>query len=166
MQTKDLLIQTLEQIPEALVRQMIIALQWLQHHPSSPKNDREVPVLVNEQGETIAVVVPIAQWEKLTHSDTTRYLLSSETMKKRLIEAKQRQTGISLEAACERATQESEGVAIVRENQSDVLITQAEWESLIETAMLLQVPNLLQDVETARQEYLSGDTFSMEQVFE
>ena len=102
MQTTDVLIQKLEQIPEALVQQMIIALQWLQHQPSSPKSDREVPVLVNEQGETIAVVVPIAQWEKLSHSDATSYLLSSETMKKRLIEAKQRQTGISLEAACEK----------------------------------------------------------------
>ena len=53
MQTKDVLIQTLEQISEALVQQMIIALQWLQHQPSSLKSDREVPILVNEQGETI-----------------------------------------------------------------------------------------------------------------
>jgi PHD/YefM family antitoxin component YafN of YafNO toxin-antitoxin module len=72
----------------------------------------------------------------------------------------------NLDELCDRATQESEGVAIVRENQSYVLITQEEWESLMETTMLLKVPNLLQDVETARQEYLSGKTFSMEQVFE
>jgi hypothetical protein len=94
--------QKLEQIPEVLIQQMLIALQWLQHQPSSSKSDREIPILVNEQGETIAVVVPIAQWKKLIHSDETAYLLSSETMKKRLIEAKQRQNGISLEATCEK----------------------------------------------------------------
>ena len=36
----------------------------------------------------------------------------------------------NLDELCDRATQESEGVAIVRENQSYVLITQEEWESL------------------------------------
>jgi len=71
-----------------------------------------------------------------------------------------------LDELCDRVTQNSEGVAIVRDQQSYVLMTQEEWESLMETVMLLRDPNLLQDIETARQEFLSGETLSMEQVFE
>ena len=71
-----------------------------------------------------------------------------------------------LDELCDRVTQNSEGVAIVRNQQSYVLMTQEEWESLMETVMLLRDPNLLQDIETARQEFLSGETLSMEQVFE
>ena len=48
----------------------------------------------------------------------------------------------------DRAGQEPEGVAIVRENRSYILITQEEWESLIETAELMQLPNLLNQVAT------------------
>ena len=48
----------------------------------------------------IAVIVPIEIWEELTDEDETSYLLKSKTMKKRLLEAKERQTGISLEEAC------------------------------------------------------------------
>jgi len=40
-----------------------------------------------------------------------------------------------------------------------------EWESIIETAELMKVPNLLQQIETARAEYEKGDTLSMEQIF-
>jgi PHD/YefM family antitoxin component YafN of YafNO toxin-antitoxin module len=66
---------------------------------------------------------------------------------------------------CDRAGQEPEGVAIVRENRSYILITQEEWESLIETAELMQLPNLLTQVASARQEYQAGEALSMEQVF-
>jgi|GEM_PF-707267 len=64
-----------------------------------------------------------------------------------------------------RAGQEPEGVAIVRENRSYILITQEEWESLIETAELMQIPNLLKQVAPARQEYQAGGALSMEQIF-
>ena len=56
----------------------------------------------DEKGDRIAVIVPIELWEELTSEDETSYLLKSETMKKRLLEAKDRQTGISLEEACEK----------------------------------------------------------------
>ena len=56
----------------------------------------------NEKGDRVAVIVPIELWEELTGEDETSYLLKSETMKKRLLEAKDRQTGISLEEACEK----------------------------------------------------------------
>ena len=54
------------------------------------------------QAGRIAVIVPIEIWEELIGEDETSYLLKSETMKKRLLEAKERQTGISLEEACEK----------------------------------------------------------------
>ncbi|KKI98346.1 type II toxin-antitoxin system Phd/YefM family antitoxin [Prochlorothrix hollandica] len=71
----------------------------------------------------------------------------------------------NLDELCDRATKESEGVSIVRNNQSYILVTQEEWESLLETALLLQVPHILQHIETARQDYVKGETFSMEQLF-
>ncbi|TYQ24811.1 type II toxin-antitoxin system Phd/YefM family antitoxin [Pseudanabaena sp. UWO311] len=71
----------------------------------------------------------------------------------------------NLDELCDRAGQEPEGVAIVRENRSYILITQEEWESLIETAELMQLPNLLNQVASARQEYQAGEALSMEQVF-
>ena len=72
----------------------------------------------------------------------------------------------NLDELCDRAGQEPEGVAIVRENRSYILITQEEWESLIETAELMQLPNLLTQIASARQEYQAGEALSMEQVFE
>ncbi|PZO38515.1 MAG: prevent-host-death family protein [Pseudanabaena frigida] len=71
----------------------------------------------------------------------------------------------NLDELCDRAGQEPEGVEIVRENRSYILITQEEWESLIETAELMQIPNLLNQVASARQEYQAGEALSMEQVF-
>ena len=53
----------------------------------------------------------------------------------------------------------------MRENRSYILITQEEWESLIETAELMQIPNLLKQVAPARQEYQAGGALSMEQIF-
>ncbi len=71
----------------------------------------------------------------------------------------------NLDELCDRATKESEGVGIVSENRSYILIAQEEWESLMETAMIIQTPNILQQIEIARQEYLTGETVSMEQIF-
>ncbi len=62
----------------------------------------DIKYVSDEKGDRIAVIVPIEVWEELTREDETSYLLKSETMKKRLLEAKDRQTGISLEEACEK----------------------------------------------------------------
>ncbi len=71
----------------------------------------------------------------------------------------------NLDELCDRADLEPEGIAIVRENRSFILITQEEWESLTETAELMQVPNLLKQVASSRQEYQKGKSLNMEQVF-
>jgi hypothetical protein len=65
-------------------------------------NIPDLKYISDDQGEPIAVIVPIEVWEELTGKDETSYLLQSETMKKRLLDAKNRQTGISLEEACEK----------------------------------------------------------------
>lgn len=62
----------------------------------------DVQYVSDAQGNNIAVIVPIELWQKLSTRDDTDYLLSSEAMKERLLTAKNRQTGISLEEACER----------------------------------------------------------------
>lgn len=70
-----------------------------------------------------------------------------------------------LDELCNQAKKITEGVGIVHQNQVYVLISQEEWESVMETAMLIQIPDLLQQVATAREEYSASDTFSMEQIF-
>jgi PHD/YefM family antitoxin component YafN of YafNO toxin-antitoxin module len=64
-----------------------------------------------------------------------------------------------------RAAQDAEGVMIVQENKSFVLIAQDELEALIETTEFLKDPTLLSDIEQARQEYLQGEVLTMDQVF-
>ena len=62
----------------------------------------DIQYVSDEKGDRVTVIVPIEIWEELTGEDETSYLLKNETMKKRLLEAKDRQTGISLEEACEK----------------------------------------------------------------
>ena len=62
----------------------------------------DIQYVSDEKGDRIAVIVPIEIWKGLIGEDETSYLLKSENMKKRLLEAKKRQTGISLEEACEK----------------------------------------------------------------
>ena len=65
----------------------------------------------------------------------------------------------------QRANIEAEGVTIVKDNKSFVLIDQEEFEALIETAELLQDPEVLTDVSQARAEYQKGETIGMEDIF-
>lgn len=53
----------------------------------------------NAEGEPISVIVPIALWHEIESERETAYLLKSEAMKKRLLEAKNRSEGISLDDA-------------------------------------------------------------------
>ena len=58
--------------------------------------------ICDSEGQTISVVVPIAMWQEIMAERETAYLLSSPAMKTRLLTARKRQDGISLEAACEK----------------------------------------------------------------
>jgi PHD/YefM family antitoxin component YafN of YafNO toxin-antitoxin module len=64
--------------------------------------DAEIQIVSNEQGEPTAVIVPIELWREIESERETAYLLKSETMKRRLLESKQRQGGMSIEAVVEK----------------------------------------------------------------
>jgi PHD/YefM family antitoxin component YafN of YafNO toxin-antitoxin module len=53
----------------------------------------------DDQGNEVAVIVPIDIWREIESERETAYLLSSDAMKKRLLEAKVRTGGISLDDA-------------------------------------------------------------------
>ena len=53
----------------------------------------------DDEGHAVGVIVPIELWREIESERETAYLLKSETMKKRLLEAKNRTGGISLEEA-------------------------------------------------------------------
>ncbi|HRI86944.1 MAG TPA: prevent-host-death protein [Candidatus Hydrogenedentes bacterium] len=51
----------------------------------------------NDKGEDTAVIVPIALWREIAAARETAYLLRSDTMKQRLLDARRRKGGVSLE---------------------------------------------------------------------
>ncbi|WP_082674645.1 prevent-host-death protein [Thiohalocapsa sp. ML1] len=53
----------------------------------------------DEQGRRLSAIVPIELWEEITAEIETAYLLKSDTMRERLLLAKGRDGGISLEDA-------------------------------------------------------------------
>jgi PHD/YefM family antitoxin component YafN of YafNO toxin-antitoxin module len=59
----------------------------------------QVQYASNEEGQAVSVIVPIELWHEIAAERETAYLLNSEAMKKRLLEAKDRTEGISLEDA-------------------------------------------------------------------
>jgi PHD/YefM family antitoxin component YafN of YafNO toxin-antitoxin module len=62
----------------------------------------EIQIVSNEEGEPVAVIVPIDLWREIESERETAYLLKSERMRARLLAAKERQDGIPLEAAIEK----------------------------------------------------------------
>ena len=63
---------------------------------------KEIQIVSSESGERTAVIVPIEFWREIESERETAYLLKSETMKDRLLQAARRQTGLSFEAAVEK----------------------------------------------------------------
>jgi hypothetical protein len=62
----------------------------------------EIQYVFNESGEPTAVIVPISVWRDIESERKTAHLLKSETMKRRLLEAKERQQGLSLDGAVDK----------------------------------------------------------------
>ncbi|MBU4273028.1 MAG: prevent-host-death protein [Planctomycetes bacterium] len=65
-------------------------------------NSSEVQYVFDADGNTRSAIVPIELWREIESERETAYLLKSETMKRRLLEAKKRQEGISVEEAREK----------------------------------------------------------------
>jgi len=62
----------------------------------------EIQYVSDENGKTIGVIVPIELWREIESERETAYLLKSETMKQRLLEAKERQEGIDFDEASKK----------------------------------------------------------------
>ena len=62
----------------------------------------EIQYISDESGNTVGVIVPIELWREIESEKETAYLLKSEKMKQRLLEAKDRQDGILIEEAREK----------------------------------------------------------------
>jgi hypothetical protein len=61
-----------------------------------------VQYISDEQNNITGVVVPIDLWHELQSEKETAYLLKSDEMKERLLQAKQRNEGIAFEEVCEK----------------------------------------------------------------
>ncbi len=62
----------------------------------------EVQYISDAEGKEVGVIVLIELWHEIESEREMAYLLQSETMRRRLLKAKNRQGGISLEDALER----------------------------------------------------------------
>jgi len=62
----------------------------------------EIQYVSDETGNPTAVIVPIELWREIESEKETAYLLKNGDMKRRLLEAKDRQTGIPFEDALEK----------------------------------------------------------------
>lgn len=64
--------------------------------------EAEIQYVSNERGEPTAVIVPISLWRDIESERETAHLLKSETMRRRLLEAKERRQGLPLDEAIEK----------------------------------------------------------------
>ena len=60
-----------------------------------------VQYISNEQGDVTGVIVPINVWQDLMSELETQHLLKSDRMRQRLLEARDRTEGLSLDEAVE-----------------------------------------------------------------
>ena len=61
-------------------------------------NTAKIQYVSDAEGRATAVLVPIDLWREIASERETAYLLKSPAMKERLLEAKNRTGGLSLEA--------------------------------------------------------------------
>jgi antitoxin YefM len=59
--------------------------------------DSPLQFVSDESGNAIAVIVPIDIWREIESERETAYLLNSDAMRRRLLEAKSRTGGVSLD---------------------------------------------------------------------
>ena len=64
--------------------------------------EMQLQYISDEQGNVQSVIIPIQLWREIASERETAYLLKSQTMKKRLLEAKERQDGIPFNEALEK----------------------------------------------------------------
>jgi hypothetical protein len=60
----------------------------------------QIQYISDEQNKITGVIVPIDLWREIESEKETAYLLKSQNMKTRLLEAKNRKEGIPFDEAC------------------------------------------------------------------
>lgn len=60
---------------------------------------QDLQYVSDENGNAVSVIVPIDLWKEIASERETAHLLKSDVMRKRLLEAKTRDGGLSLEEA-------------------------------------------------------------------
>ena len=68
----------------------------------SRQREPHVQYISDEKGNVQGVIVPIEVWREILSERETAYLLNSEAMKQRLLEAMQRTDGVPFEQALEK----------------------------------------------------------------
>jgi PHD/YefM family antitoxin component YafN of YafNO toxin-antitoxin module len=61
--------------------------------------DPVIQYISDPEGKVTGVIIPIEVWQEISSERETAYLLNSPAMKQRLLEARAREDGISLEEA-------------------------------------------------------------------
>ena len=62
----------------------------------------QIQYIADENSNITGVIVPIDLWREIQSEKETAYLLKSESMKKRLLDAKDRKEGIPFDEACKK----------------------------------------------------------------
>ncbi len=62
----------------------------------------DIQYISDENGQPVGVIALIELWREIESERETACLLKSAALKRRLVEAKERRAGISLEEACEK----------------------------------------------------------------
>ena len=62
----------------------------------------DIQYISDAKGNPVGVIVPIETWREIESEKETAYLTKSVTMKRRLLEAKDRDDGMSLEETLEK----------------------------------------------------------------
>jgi hypothetical protein len=63
----------------------------------------EIQYVTDAEGRPVSVIVPIDLWREIESEKETAYLVNSKAMKERILAAKQRQEGVSLDEARKQA---------------------------------------------------------------
>lgn len=64
--------------------------------------EQNVQYVSDENGQTVSVIVPIELWREIGSERETAYPLKSKAMARRLLDAKERQSGVPLEETLEK----------------------------------------------------------------
>lgn len=62
----------------------------------------ELQYISDESGEPTAVIVPISLWREIEAERETAYLLKSDAMRRRLLEANHRKEGLPIKTVVEK----------------------------------------------------------------